>query len=119
MGTLNVEVIVRNLDARERSHALSLAVDTGATHTILPARVIDALGIHPTGTARVRLANGSVDEWPATAVLMRLEEKEWPTIALVGPSDGPALLGAVTLEEFRLAVDPVARRLIPADAASV
>jgi len=26
---------------------------------------------------------------------------------------GPALLGAVTLEEFALSVDPVARRLVP------
>ncbi len=114
MGTFSVDVIIRNPDAPARSLALSLAVDTGASHTVLPARVIEALGIRPTETGRVRLASGAIDEWPVTSVRMRLENREWPTIALVAPSDGPALLGAVTLEEFRLAVDPVARRLIPA-----
>ena len=119
MGTFKVEVIVKNLNAPDRSVALSLAVDTGATHTVVPASVIDALGIHPTQTFRVRLADGAVVEWPATSVLMQLEGREWPTIALVWPNDGPALLGAVTLEEFALVVDPIACRLLPREAASV
>jgi hypothetical protein len=36
-----------------------------------------------------------------------------PTICLITPPDSPGLLGAVTLEEFALSVDPVARRLVP------
>ena len=41
------------------------------------------------------------------------EDKDSGELCLIGPNGGPALLGAVTLEEFALAVDPVAKRLIP------
>ena len=47
-----------------------------------------------------------------TLILMTLENQELPTVCLIGPNGGPALLGAVTLEEFALSVDPVARRLV-------
>src|SRR5262245_49530493 len=119
VGTFNVDVVVRNLASPDRARAVSLAVDTGASHTVLPASLVEPLGIEPTGTRRVRLARGAMGLWPVTAVLMRLEGEAPPAVALVGPSDGPALLGAVTLEEFALGVDPVARRLIPLAPATV
>jgi hypothetical protein len=59
------------------------------------------------------LANGREEEWPFGVVLLSLEGQELPTVCLIGPNGGPALLGAVTLEEFALGVDPVAKRLVP------
>ena len=53
---------------------------------MLPAEVIEALGV------------------------------EWPTMCLVGPRGGPALIGAVTLRQFALGVDPVTMRLVPIEA---
>ena len=35
------------------------------------------------------------------------------TIVVFGEDGGPLLLGAVTLEEFGLGVDPVGRKLVP------
>lgn len=35
------------------------------------------------------------------------------TFCLIGPNGGPALLGAVTLEELALGVAPVAKKLVP------
>ena len=59
------------------------------------------------------LANGHQEEdWPITAILITLDGQEGPTFCLVGPA-GPALLGAVTLEEFAVGVDPIAKRLVP------
>ena len=113
MGTFRVEVIVKNLRQPERSRTLSALVDTGATYTTLPREVVDALGCQPIGTRRVLLANGREEEWPVSAVLLTLEGQEGPTFCLIGPDGGPALLGAVTLEEFALGVDPVAKRLVP------
>jgi clan AA aspartic protease len=88
-------------------------VDTGATYTTLPRDVIEALGSQPIGTRRVVLADGREEEWPVTALSLALEGQEGPTFCLIGPNGGQALLGAVTLEEFALAVDPVAKRLVP------
>ncbi len=92
-----------------------MLVDTGATWTTLPRDVVEALDCAPVSHRRVRLATGRVETWPMTIVLVTLAAQELPTVCLVGPLAGPALLGAVTLEEFALSVDPVARRLVPVD----
>jgi len=113
MGTFRVEVTVRNLQDSGRTRTLSLPVDTGATYTTLPREVVEAVGCHPIGKRRVLLADGREEEWPVGAVSLTLEGQELPTVCLIGPNGGPALLGAVTLEEFALSVDPVAKRLIP------
>lgn len=119
MGTFRVDVTVRNLNDRTRSRTLALLVDTGSTYTTLPRDVIEALGVTAIGTRRVRLASGNVEEWPVGSILLALGEQELPTICLIGPVGGPALLGAVTLEEFALGADPVARRLVPVPFATV
>jgi clan AA aspartic protease len=113
MGTFQVEVTIRNLYESGRTRTLSVLVDTGATYTTLPKDVVEALGCQPIGTRRVLLANGREEEWSVGAILLTLEGQEGPTFCLIGPNGGPALLGAVTLEEFALGVDPVAKRLVP------
>ncbi len=113
MGTFRVEVTLKNIHESARRQTLSLLADTVATYTTLPRTVAESLGCAPSGTRRVLLADGREEEWPIGLVLMTLENQELPTVCLIGPNGGPALLGAVTLEEFALSVDPVARRLVP------
>lgn len=113
MGTFRVDVAFTNPSARERARTVPVLVDTGATWTMLPRDIVDELGCSPIATRRVRLANGREESWPITIVAVEIEGQELPTICLIGPPGGPALLGAVTLEEFALSVDPVARRLVP------
>ena len=113
MGTFRVDASFRSVHDRDRTATVSLLVDTGATWTTLPRETIEELGASPVSDRRVRLANGTEETWPVTVLLVTLEGAELPTVCLVGPRGGPALLGAVTLEEFSLAVDPVGRRLVP------
>ena len=113
MGTFRVEATFGSIHERDRTASVSLLVDTGATWTTLPRETIDALGALPISERRVRLANGREETWPLTVLLVTLEGAELPTICLIGPRGGPALLGAVTLEEFALSADPVGRRLVP------
>ena len=113
MGTFRVEVTVANLRDPNRSRTLRVLVETGATYTTLPREIVEALGCQQIGTRRVLLGDGREEEWPVTAVLLSLEGQEGPTFCLIGPNGGPALLGAVTLEEFAFGVDPVAKRLVP------
>jgi len=113
LGIFRVEATVKNPREEHWARRVSLLVDTAATYSVLPADVIEALGVLPSGSRRVRLASGRTDQWPVAVVIMTLEGQEWPTMCLVGPRAGPALLGAVTLEQFALGVDPVAMRLVP------
>lgn len=113
MGTFKVEVTVKNLREPARSRTVQVLVHTGATYTTLPRDVVESLGCQPIGTRRVLLANGREEEWPFSLVLLTVEGQELPTVCLIGPNGGPAILGAVTLEEFSLGVDPVAKRLVP------
>jgi aspartyl protease family protein len=113
MGTFNVDVTVANLNDPTRHRQVSVMVDTGATYTTLPREIVDDLGCRPIGSRHVVLANGREEEWPITYVWFTVDGHEGPTFSLIGPPGGPALLGAVTLEEFALGVDPVAKRLIP------
>ena len=113
MGTFRVDATFRSTHDRDQTASVSLLVDTGATWTTLPRETIEALGASPVSERRVSLANGREETWPVTVLLVTLEGAELPTVCLIGPGGGPALLGAVTLEEFALSADPVGRRLVP------
>jgi predicted aspartyl protease len=113
METFRVDVTVSNLADRQRSLTLPALVDIGVTYATLPREVADALGLEPFETRRVRLANGRAESWPIGAILIRINGREGPALTWIGPEGGPALLGAVTLEELALGVDPSGRCLIP------
>ena len=114
VGTFEVEVTVANATDSALRATLPLLVDTGATWTMLPAEIADVIAAAAFGSRRVRLADGRVEDWPVAVIHIELEGHRGPTFCLIGRRGGPALLGAVTLEEFGLAVDPAARRLVPA-----
>jgi hypothetical protein len=44
---------------------------------------------------------------------MTIDGRTLHTTCLYGPADALPLLGAVSLEQFGLSVDPLARRLVP------
>jgi clan AA aspartic protease len=114
MGTFRVEVTVSNLRDPRRSVTLPLLVDTGATYTTLPGEVAESLGLEPVDTRRVRLGDGREEHWPLGEIRARVDERECPSVCFIGPRGGPALLGAVTLEELALDVDATGKRLVPA-----
>ena len=113
MGLFQVDALVTGpTGAREH---LSLLVDTGATFLVIPQTVADRLHLHPTDMCSLQLAGGRRDVWPLAEVRLHLGEREVTTPCLIAP-EGQPLLGAVALESLRLAVDPVAKRLVPVDA---
>ena len=114
MGTFTVEVRLAHPAQPERWQALKLLVDTGSAYTWVPSTVLNALGLSPTMTRRVRTIQGQIIERPAAIVQITLEGQTLPTICLFGQPGDLEVLGAVTLEEFGLGVDPIQQRLIPA-----
>jgi len=82
-------------------------------YTMLPTDVVTRLALPTPEQRTVELANGQRDVWPLGEVRIRLVDAERTTVFLAGPAGGRPLLGAVTLEEFGVAVDRNHQRLVP------
>ncbi len=89
-------------------------VDTGATLLVVPQPMAERLALAPTRSQRIVIAGGQREVWPVAEVRLTLDGEETTTPCFIAPA-GPALLGAVALESLFLAVDPVAKRLVPVE----
>ena len=115
MGTFTYPIEVFSPDG-QRSTTIDATVDTGSNFTCLPGNILRQLDIKPTRQVMSQLADGSMVEEQIGRAMVRVEGMEEITIVLFAGETAPALLGAYTLEGFLLAVDPVAKRLVPAHA---
>jgi len=95
-----------------RSQEVELLVDTGATFLVVPRSLADRLELRPSRTCDIQTAGGREESLPLAEVHLRLNGDQVTTRCLIAP-EGPALLGAVALESLLLAVDPIAKRLVP------
>jgi predicted aspartyl protease len=111
-GTFRYQFAVGSADGA-RFEGVEALVDTGATYTWIPRSVLDRLGAQLSFRRRLRMADGSIIERDAAVLPVRLDGQMLPTVVIFGDPGSDALLGAVTLEEFSLGVDPIEQRLVP------
>lgn len=111
MGTFSVRLQAGDT-ARERFVEIDALVDTGASYTMLPAPLLRDLGVSATASRAFMLANGQRTTREVGQAWVRLDGHEVMTVVVFGDEGGPILLGAVTLEEMGLGVDPLGKRLI-------
>jgi predicted aspartyl protease len=97
-----------------RNEDVELLVDTGATLLVVPRALAERLELVARRSQLVLTAGGQRVEWPVAEVSLSLNGSSVTTPCFIAP-DGSALLGAVALESLFLAVDPVAKRLIPVE----
>jgi predicted aspartyl protease len=109
VGTFSVRVEVSGAEAGPFV-PVELLVDTGATYTVLPRRLLGELGVEPHHRGEFGLGDGSRVELEVGRVWLRFEDRLEHTFVVFGEV---ALLGAVTLEELNRVVDPVEQRLVP------
>lgn len=115
MGTFRYPITLYSRDGTQ-SRQVEALVDTGATYTWVPRPLLEGLGHQPAFRQRLRLANGSVIERDGSEVVVEIDGARRTTVVIFGNAGSEALLGAVTLEQFSLAPDPVTRRLVPVEA---
>ena len=115
MGTFT-HTITLMAPSGDTAETLEAIVDTGATFTVIPAPMLERLGVMPERVIRIRLADGTTVERALGTVRARLNGTEDAIHCLFGGPEDPAVIGAHTLEGFLLAVDPVEMRLVPVDA---
>ena len=114
VGTFHVDFIIRNRTDPTRELTLNGVVDTGASYTVIPERLLDDLGVEREGYMVFEIADGSRQELPLGWVEMELLGEAAKVYVVFGHDSGPVLLGAMALETFSLAADAKNRALIPA-----
>lgn len=112
VGTFSVQLEVGDPEGHS-FEAVEALVDTGATLTVLSEELLSSLGVSPYQRARFELANGSIDVLEIGRTWVRLNGRAELTQVVFGRRGMPMLVGAITLEQFHLAVDPVRRKLVP------
>ena len=113
LGTFSVQLEVGN-PSREEFVAVEALVDTGAIYTMLPEDLLDRLGIPRLETDIFELADDSLVEYWIGSASVRIQGRMLPVPVVFARPDNTPLLGATTLEIFRLVADPVNEHLIPA-----
>ena len=112
MGTFTVPIEICDPEWRQ-FQPLEALVDTGATYLVVPATTLRSLGIQPIEKGSFSLGAGRTAEYDIGLVSLRLEGRTLPVLCVFGDQDSEPLLGAIALESFRVAVDPIAQQLIP------
>ena len=113
VGTFSVELEVGN-PAREEFVAVQAMVDTGAIYTMLPEDLLDRMGVARLETDIFEMADDSLVEYAIGSATIRLHGRTLPVPVVFARSDNTPLLGATTLEIFRLVADPVNEQLVSA-----
>ena len=114
VGTFYVDFVIWNQD-KTQSRTLNGLVDTGASYTLIPASILDELGIERVESRVFSLADGSRQELSIGWAGMDLGGRSSPVSVVFGLDSRKILLGAMALESFALAADAKNRRLIPAE----
>ena len=96
-----------------RFSSMDALVDTGATYLSVPKDVLLELNCTPTGRRTFALADGSIAEYDIGPVSLRLNGEAQPVLCVFADEGSEPLLGAIALETFLLAPDPVNQTLIP------
>ena len=110
MGLVRVRVRVENPFSGS-SLSTEAIVDTGASFSVIPARLDEVLRLPRSGrVVNVRTAMG-VDSLEEAVAVMEFEGVRGFTSVLVSGKLDVALIGVLTLEAFGFEVDPVTGRL--------
>jgi predicted aspartyl protease len=108
LGHTYAEITVHPLAGSANCGTGRALVDTGATDTFLPARVLRGLGIRPAGrrSCSYELADGTEQELPiGFGVIEVLGRAAGGTLVFAGEKEEP-LLGVAVLESTGFWIDP-------------
>ena len=114
LGTFNADFVIRSPD-RTQSRRLNGLVDTGATYPMVPASVLEELGVEREYDIPFNLADGSRVVLSVGMVPTEIEGRARRVYFAFGLEGAKPLLGALALEVFGFAVDAKNGRLIPVD----
>lgn len=98
--------------ANQQSRALTGLVDTRRLYSIIPAQILEDLGIIRDDYQRFRRADGFVRQLGIGLAFMELQGETAPVHIVFGDDRQETVIGSMTLATFGLAADPVQERLV-------
>lgn len=111
MGTTYVELKIRKNKKSKRFAELEFLVDSGASITVVPAKVLKNLGVEPDEVQSFFLANGEKITRKVGDAYFEFGGKGGYSKVIFGQRGDSNLLGMLTLETFGLVLDPLKRKL--------
>ncbi|MGA1795360.1 MAG: aspartyl protease family protein [bacterium] len=113
MGLTVLQIEVGNPANPEVMEQLEFLIDSGAVYSVVPASILEKLGIKPLKEQEFRLADGSKIVRKKGVALFKYEDRIGGADVLFGEKGDSVLLGTFTLEALGLALDPLRRELKP------
>ncbi len=115
MGMLKKRVRVANSRKPELYFDEEFWVDTGALYSLVPEDLLQRIGVEPSATRRIVLADGTEQTRLLGLADFQVEglEGRIPCPVVFAPKGSLFLLGATALENFGVEVDPVHKQLKP------
>ncbi len=111
MGITSVDGTVRGPSGQDQH--VRFLVDSGATYTLLPHAVWQAVELTPQRKVAFTLADGTVVERDVSECHLTLPQGAAHSPVILGEPDDEPLLGGVTLEILGLVFNPFTRTLHP------
>jgi len=115
MGMMKKRVTVSNTKDPARRFEELFWVDTGALYSFVPEDVLEEIGIEPSATRTLVLADGRQEKRLLGFCDFQVEglEGSIPCPVVFAPKGSLFLLGATALENFGVEVDPINKTLKP------
>lgn len=95
-----------------RFEPLTALVDTGASYLVVPAPILESLAVRRLEKRPFTLGDGRSIDYDVGVALLRMDGRALPTLCVFGDVESQPVLGAVAMETFGLAPDPVSQTLI-------
>ena len=114
MGTFSLDIELANPSGTSY-RTVSALVDTGASYSQVPEPILRGLGVSPHTARTFALADGRRVHRDIGRTWIRVNGATEMTLVVFGQGESEPVLGAVSLEELGLAVDPLNQRLIPVE----
>lgn len=119
MGLVYANLVLKNAKAdKNKAIAVNALVDSGSFFLCLPEQLSKDLELEELEKRRVKLANGLYEEHPYVGpVELKFQDRSCFVGALV--MGDQVLLGAIPMEDLDVTINPLERKLIPANQARV
>ncbi len=111
MGLTSLKIEVGNPGSPENTVPVEFLIDSGAIYSVVPATILEQLGIKPITEEEFKLINGETIIRKRGIALFKYGNRIGGADVIFGEEGDSTLSGISTLESLGLTLDPIRREL--------